>query len=144
MNTFFRTCVYICVVLILFTLAINFINTLGAFPVTIDSGMPPPASGNRTTDLFVAFTGFDGGMAGIFLLFTSVGALASLGISWLVNSPAPTGVYIFSVIFWSTYNGAINTINALEWIPADLLLMGTVGMVFIFAGAVIGMLTGSG
>lgn len=145
MKTLFQTCVIICITMIVFTLAINFVSGLGVFE-TYESGFD---SSGDTDTIFNSTTNLesDDGGSGMDALWAAVLGGAGLGaivLAWVTRSPVIIGVYIFSAIFWASYINALSVININNWIPAGFLLIGTVAMVFIFGGAVAGMLSGSG
>jgi len=139
MNTFFRIALFICLFLVIVNLGWSFIRATGAFGDVAEAGI----TGSDSNDVFYAFTGFSGGMAGIFAVGVSLGAIGAGLASWATKSVVPMGVYLFSVIFWSSYNSSLN-IMAVSQIPGSMTILITVGIMFVFVGAVIGMLTGSG
>jgi len=139
MNTFFRIAIFICLFLIVVNLGWSFIRATGAFPDAGEAGI----SGAESNDVFYAFTGFAGGMAGVFAVGASLGAIGAGLVSWAVKSTTPMGVYLFSIIFWSSYNSSLN-IMSVSHIPGSMQILITVGIMFVFVGAIIGMLTGSG
>jgi len=128
--------------MVVFTLAINFVNSLEVFPI-YESGFEP---GGNSSDTFTNITNVeyenDFGFMAILVLFGGVGAAIVLGA--LIRSPVYLGIALFAAVFWASYINALGVININNWIPAGFLLIGTVVMIFIFAGAIIGMLSGSG
>ena len=144
MKTLYQTCVIICITMLVFTLAINFVSGLGIFaPYSAGVG-----SGGSTDDTFNATTNTSNegsfGMDAVWGMIFGGAAIGAIVVAGVTRSPIIIGVYIFSVVFWVAYLNTLTVIQANDWIPAGFLLMGTTLMVFVFAGAVIGMLSGSG
>lgn len=139
MNTFFRTCLFLCIGLIIFTLGLNFVNGLGVFPTEIEAGV---GSGSDTSSYFSAFAEKD--TSYIWGLVIGGGVIAGGLISVLTRSIVPVGISIYATVFWTSYLRALGVLNIGNYIPADFLLMFTVGIVFLFIGSIVGMLTGSG
>ena len=137
-NTFFQVAIYVCLALIVFNFAYSFIVSLSVFPVG-----PEGVPGSTQASVFRALTGLNTGVADLWLIIVSAGAIATGFISWLIRSPAPIGVYIFSVVFWNSYNAALNALP-LEMLPAEFVIIGTVAMLFLYSAASIGLLTGGG
>ena len=94
--------------------------------------------------LIKELTGLDATGTDMWFMITTIGAGAALAFSWMVHSLTPLGLYLFGVAFWSSYNGTVTLLSMNGWIPGDLILIATVGMAFLFIGAIIGMITGSG
>ncbi len=120
LNTFFQTCIYICIGLIVFTLAINFVSATGVFD--------PVSSGVPADDTSGTFEGFTGGFSMDLMWITvlSIAGLASVAVAILMHSAIPVGVYIFSAVFWASYGNALGVLGGLS-IPSGFLLMGTTG-----------------
>ena len=137
-NTFFQIAIYICLALIVFNLAYSFIASLSVFPVEKEGVYE-----GDSRSIFKTLTGWDDGIAGIWLAMTTLGGVAATGVSFLAKSPAPIGVYIFSHIFWNSYNAALNALP-LEMLPAEFVIIGTVAMLFLYVAAAVGLLTGGG
>ena len=141
MNTFFRIAIWFTMVMLMFTLVLNFIDSLGAFPVDSVPGQQGLDEGNILEKL----TGLSNPtMGGIFLIVTSIGGIAAVGTAVLTHQVSPIGVYLFSVVFWTSYIRINSVLSAGGFIPVEILTIGFVGIMFIFIAAVIGMLTGSG
>lgn len=144
LNTFFQLCLYICIVMIVFTLAVNFINGLNAFESRVETGVPV---GTNTSNTFVNFAGITMNEIWVGVLFGT--GLLSLALAWMMHSAIPVGVWIFSSVFWTSYQSALTAITGIgiegtQIIPADFLLIGTVMMGFFWMGAIAGMFSGSG
>lgn len=144
MNTFFQISIYLSIVLIIFTLSINFISTMNVFG-TLDTGIE--ASGN-TTSVFTKITGLSGGMNAVWLMITTGAGIVSLGLAIWMRSAVPVGAYLFSTIFWTSYIRSISVVNVTGIFNSEplssFLLIGTVGMLFIWAAALVGIFTGGG
>jgi hypothetical protein len=127
--------------------------------------------GTNENDVLGELTGLDSAGTDMWLMVTTVGAAAALAFSWMVHSLTPLGIYLFGVAFWSSYNGTVTIIvhsltplgiylfgvafwssyngtvtiiGMNSWLPGDFILIITVAMTFLFIGAIIGMITGSG
>ena len=141
MNTFFRICIFITLGLIIFSLAINFVEGLNIFPV---SGSPHSNVTGVDNALTVLTKLEDPTMQDLFILVTSVTALLAVGLSYLTASITPLGIFIFGEVFWTAWIRSQVILSYGGFIPGDFLLLFTVGALFVFIAAIIGMLTGSG
>ena len=140
MNTFFRTCIFLCIAIIIFTLGLNVVNGLDVFPTEIESGVA--GSHSDVSNSFSAFS--DEGSDYVWGLVIGGGVLAGGIVSVLTRSIIPVGVSIYSTVFWASYLRALGVLNIGGYIPGDFLLLFTVGVVFLFMASLVGMLTGSG
>lgn len=141
MNTFFRVCVIMSLSLIIFTLSINLINGLGVFPTTVEGGVQNINESNALTLL----TGLDEpNMNAIWLGVTGLTFVLALGLSALTRSIIPIGLHLFGIVFWTSYIRTFTIVEIGNWLPSDLIIIFHVCAIFIFIGAIIGMLTGSG
>lgn len=140
MNTFFRVCVFLILAMLMFSLSVTFIYNLGIFPMPGNPGI----EGINDANVLSRITGLTGGMEGVWLLVTTVSGFGFLMLALLTQSMVPIGLYLFGVVFWTAYLNVASILNVGGFIPGDFLLLFTVGLVFIFIAAVIGMLTGSG
>lgn len=139
LNTFFQLCIYFCICMIVLTLSINFINGLDIFE-TVETGVG--ISGD-SDNIFSQLTGLTGGMEFIWLAVTSLAGVGAVLLATFMHSAIPVGAYLFSVVFWTSYGRSLSVLSGL-YIPSDFLLIGTVAMLFIWAGALAGMFSGSG
>lgn len=139
LNSFFRICIFICLLLIVFNLTWAFVHSLRVFPIG-EEGI----SSGRTSGVIEIFTGLSGGMLGLWELVSILGLAGAGAISWAIKSATPIGLFIFADVFWVSYNGTIQIMNIGNYMPAEFLLIATVGITFLFIAAVVGMLTGSG
>ena len=142
MNSFFRVCIYVCIFMVMFNVGWSFVRGLGVFA---GEGMSSQGiTDEGTNSLFTTFTGFNDGLIGMFTVATAAGLGGSILIGWLTGSAAPIGVYLFGMLFWTSYNGSLSVISMNSWLPGDFILIVTIGMAMVFAAAVIGLLTGGG
>ena len=139
MASFFRTCTYLCMGLIVFTLAINFVNTLGAF-TAYEAGGEDITSQSAIEKI----SGLDGGMATLWGLAVGIGLAGALALVYLSKQISPIGIYLFSTVFWTSWIRMNSVINVGGVMPVELMAIFTVGALFLFVAAMIGMLTGSG
>lgn len=148
LDTFFKKCVHICILMFFFTLIFNFIVGLGVF-----SGVPTPSGqvmeGN-STDLLQQATKsaqYTGGFV-ITNLWSVVllGTFGAIVVAGITRSTAVIGIYLFAYVFWAMYTNLISILATGGFIDnlAGFIAVGTAGMIAIFIAAVIGMLTGSG
>ena len=140
MNTFFRIAVFLAFGMLIFTLAVNFIEGLGVFPIAGSIGQQNITEANAISKL----TGLSGNMDDIFVIATSVGAILGIGLSILTRSIVPVGIYLFGAVFWTSYIRTFSIFSVGGYISGDFLMMFSIGMIFLFIAAVIGMLRGSG
>ena len=143
-STFFQTCVYLCILIIIFTFAISFINSLNLF-YDVETGVGTEGTSNN---IFETITGFSGGFEYIWISLLTATGLGALVVAKLTQSTNMIGVWLFSGVFWTSYSKCISVINisygSQQWIPAQFLIIFTVALLFLWAAAIIGMLTGSG
>lgn len=128
--SFYRTAVYLSIGLIIFSAGITFISGLDVFP-----------TGMEETSVI---TGLDANLDWAWGTIVTFGTLFSLLICILLRSAVPLGINIFGVIFWTSWVHASAILSFGGFIPGEFILLFTIGVGFIFAAAVIGMLTGSG
>ena len=139
-NSFFQTCYYLCIVMIVFSVAIIFVNSLNLF-TDVESGVH---LGDTPDDIFYAITGFRGGAQAMWTALVIGTGVAALGVAVVTKSTNMIGVWLFSTVFWTGYHKCISVVDIGGWIQDSFLLMFTVAFLFLFVGAIIGMLTGSG
>lgn len=151
LTNFYQVCVYICIVMIIFNLCVSFVSGLGVFPYDVDSGIEAGPNSNDTYTNLTDLGGFNNegftGMDGLWIIFLGSGATLIIGLFLvlLTRSTNILGIVLFSGVFWSSYISSFSIINVggfLNDLPG-FVLIGTVGMLFIFSAAVIGMLSGS-
>lgn len=152
MSSFYQICVYICITMVIFNLCVSFVSGMGFYPVSMDVGVEVEGDTNSTFSNITDTGSFNtvglSGMEGLWIIF--LGSSASLGIGLflmlITHSTNVLGVCIFSGVFWSSYVNTLSIINIGGFLVglSGFLIIGTVGMLFIFSAAVIGMLSGSG
>lgn len=148
LNSLFQTCFYLTLVLLVFSLSISFISALGIFG-TVESGVDVDIEdADETTDNVF---GMNINMSVILTAVTSSEGIASLaglgatvGMAILTRSPTLIGVGLFSTLFWTSYIHTANVISVGGFIPVGLIIISSVIVVFLWIGAIIGMITGSG
>jgi len=124
-----------------FSLVANFVAGLGIFPFAEDVGSSSDTSsalGDYTT------LGSNANMWSIFTMVTVGTGLGAIVLAWATHSMTPIGVHLFGAVFWASWLNMQSILGTGEYIPNDLLTVATVGVLFIFIAAIIGMLTGSG
>jgi len=125
--------------LLAFSLVANFVDGLGIFPHTSSIGTEI-----TTSNALSQLTGLDNpSMQGIFLGVTGLAFVGVVALCWATKNVVPLGLYLFGVIFWTSWIRMSSVMSYGGYIPAELLAVFTVGAIFLFVGAIIGMLTGS-
>jgi len=118
--------------------ALNIFGNIG------DMGVKPGDNTSETMGNFTKNPSFSGGMTmGMIwgIVLTASGAVG-LVLAWLTQDASILGVFIFSGVFWSSFINAMVVINAMGFIPLLFIGLFTLPIIFIFVGAVIGMLSG--
>jgi len=141
-GSLFQACFYFCLAVAIATLFINIVQGLNVFG-NPDIGQGVVIGGNES-NVFTSLTGLTGGFEYVWGLAVGLGLAGSAILAWATHSTIPIGVYLFGTLFWTSYSRLISVISIGDYIPADFLLGITVAMMFLFAGAVIGMLSGGG
>jgi len=137
--------------MIVFTLSINFVSGLGVFPTEYESGIVKSDNASETfenlTDIDSQETdsgtviGFDALLIGLL----GAGGVLALVAAWVTRSPVVLGVYAFSAVFWASYIRTLVVLNLDVFGElGGFIAIGTTAMFFVFAGAIAGMLSGSG
>jgi hypothetical protein len=147
MTSFYQVCVYFAVGLMVFTLAISFVEELGVFgPVYPTGGMDVSGNQSSIVQNFTKNPDSTGGFSNVFLLAFGAGTLAGIGgavvIAIATQNATFVGVYIFSVYFWASYINALSIISFGGFLPIGFIALFTIPIGFIFVGAVVGMLSG--
>ncbi|NIQ88323.1 MAG: hypothetical protein GWN93_04300 [Deltaproteobacteria bacterium] len=140
MNTLFRICIVICLGLLIFSLAVSYLEGTGAFEVSGGAGKD---IGSTSTVLGDATDIDETNMNyiwGVVITSTIVGAIGS----YFMHSVVPIGISIFSSVFWASFINTHGILSVGGYIPGDLMTIFTIVTVFVFIGACVGMLTGSG
>ena len=143
-NNLFQICIFLTIGLMVFTIAVNFMSGLHIFgPVTPDLGHE---TGNNTTDALKSFTkspDYPMGLSTGALWGIVLGAIAvGLAIAILTQDATFVGIYIFSAVFWASFINAWAILGSTGFIPVAFLGLFALPIIFIFIGAVVGMLSG--
>ena len=147
MNTFYQICIYITVVMILFTLSVNFVSAMNVFPVSTDTGIITGETTNETMAEFTRSEEYsDGFLMDNLWAVVLTGIAGGMVVALITHSTSIIGVYIFCFTFWSSYGNVLSMLQSNNFLSDmwGFVMIATVGMSFIFVGAVAGMLSGSG
>ena len=150
-SSYTKFCMSACIFMIIITLVMNFVFILGVF----DSHTPSPILNQSIEDVTKVAGGDVLSMLGTNIIGLFTGAiLASGGLILVVALAGRTGswnilsAYLFGLVFWGSWGTNIAFINSYgDFFAAPamgaLYLIITVVMIFIFAGATIGILGGT-
>ena len=139
-DNLFRVCLGFTIMLLAFSLVANFVSALGVFPHTTNIGL----DAGDTDDALAELTGLDSpNMQAIFIGVTGLTFIGAVALSVLTKTITPIGLHLFGVVFWTSWIRMSSVLGYGGYIPAELLGVFTIGAMFIFIGAIIGMLTGS-
>jgi len=150
LNTFLQISIYISIALIIFTLCVNFVSALDVYQTTVETGIVTTGSSDN---IFSEITGLSGGMEYVWGIVLTITGVLSVGAAILMHSAIPIGAYLFSAIFWTSYNRCIAVVNVpigggaflFSTEPLSLFLtIVTVGILFLWGAAIVGIFTGSG
>ena len=146
-ETFFQICIIFSILLIVFNVSIVFVNAIDVFGSEVESGIA--IEGDDTSDnIFHKLTGYSEGAQGIWTVILGVSGILSIGVAILMHSAVPVGVWIFSEVFWTSYTALIGIVNINNIFTSEplsyFLLIFTVGLLFVWMGALAGMFSGSG
>ena len=128
----------------------SFVDAMGAFPTGKESPFDTSTGNytNVTEQLSSKVTGL-GHMSFSEVWLVGIGATTVIGVAALLIAGVTNmiGIYIFGTFFWGSWFQVINIFGTFDFLESGagliLLTMITVGMTFMFIGAVIGMLSGS-
>jgi len=146
LNSLFQTCLYIVIIMTVFSLSVTLISSLGIFG-SLDSGVSTDLENESSTfesisDItmndFWSFLSSEEGLTSI------IGLGATVGLAILTRSPTLIGVGLFSTVFWTSYMNVNGILSIGGYLPVELMVIGYIVMFFLWVGAVIGMITGSG
>jgi len=147
-ETFFQICIIFSILLIVFTLSINFVNALDVYGGSPVEQSVTYETGDTSDDIFAKISGLEGGAQYIWATVLSVTGIVSIAVAILMHSAVPVGVWIFSSVFWASYLRTISIINIDNVFTASpmaqFLVIITVGLIFVWLGALAGMFGGSG
>ena len=140
MNSFFRICVMICLLMLVFSLVANFVSSLDIFP-----GVDPMGVDVDDSDALSVLTGLDdANMNAIWLGVTGLTFIGAVALAALTRSMTPIGLHLFGMVFWTSWI-RMNIIFVQQMhIPGDFFVIATVGMLFLFIAAIVGLMTGGG
>lgn len=139
-NTAFQACMYFTIILLIFTLSVNFVSAANFFNTQTPTGVELNTSSTNST--FLTLTGQT--TTDLWLLVLVAAGAGGIVVAWLTHSTAILGVYLFSVIFWGSYGSMLGVTRIGNYIPVAFLFIATAALIFIWMGAIIGMLSGSG
>jgi hypothetical protein len=144
-NNFYQICIFTTIGLMVFCLCVN---VFVGFQIFGNIGEMGPLTGNTSDQTIQNFTknpNFPDGMTmgAIWGVVLSSSVAVGLVLAWLYQDASILGVFIFSGVFWSSYINAMVIIGAMAFIPVVFVGLFTVPIFFLFAAAVIGMLSGS-
>ena len=137
LSNYFRIAVYFCLVMIVFTMAVNFISALNIFT---EAHAGVPISGDED-NVFSKISDFTGGMAQFWIILTTIEGIVVIAIAKVVGSTNIIGVWLFGTIFWKSYINSLVVTDVTKLIPVDFIAMFTVALIFIWVAAVISMFT---
>lgn len=138
MDNFFQLCFFYCLFISLFMIAINIVNGLNLF-TPVASGIS--SAGKTPDNIFAEITGLSGGMEFVWTALLSAVGFIVLVVVKITQSTSLIGVYLLSSVFWTSFTKFISTVNINNWIPSNIMTLFIVGSMFIWIGAMIGMLT---
>jgi len=131
---------YFTIIILIFTLCVNFVSATGFFPVEVETGIElNETSGNQT---FFTLTGDS--TTDLWAIVISGAGAIGLVVAWITRSPAILGVYLFSTVFWISYINMWGITNLGNYIPLAFSSIAHGAMLFLWIGAVAGMLSGGG
>jgi len=140
-NSFFQICYDWVLIIILATISISIVSSLYVF-TKVDTGMAMDLS--SADGVFKTVTGLTGGAQWVWLTIITAGGLGALVVAKLTQSTNMIGVYLFSTVLWTSWIKCLSVIDIGNWVPLEFKVLFTFGVMFLYVGAIIGMLTGSG
>lgn len=142
MSTFTGFCIAACVFMLFVNFGFMFVSSFGGFDTTIPASLN--LTGNSSANYNKAFN-FD--YVRTFAIGITVLGLGALTMCYLTGTTNMLGVYLFGATFWAGWINLVSIFNMgsfLDNAPGQVLIsMLTIGMMIMFTGAVIGMLSGS-
>jgi len=142
LNSFFRICVMFILLMLAFSLIANFVGSMGMFPNVSGIGAEGVEGSN---DALAKFTGLeDPNMQALFLGVTGLTFIGACALAFLTKTITPIGIHIFGAVFWASWINMLSIFSYGGYVPGDFLIVFTVGVMFVFIAAIVGMLTGSG
>jgi len=121
-------------------MAVSVVSSWNLF-IAVEAG---PAASGASDNVLSLLTGFSGGMEYIWTLVLTVGGISSIVAAKFMQNSSIIGVWLLSSVMWTSYNKCIASININDWIPGSFLGLFTTALLFIWAAAIIGMMSNSG
>ena len=149
LNTLFSTCIYITIVMFIFTVLLNFIMGLNLFSaISMPMGHTIAENDSLILQSITISREYTGGlvMENLWAVVLA-GSVAGVILGILTHSTVFVGIYIFCFTFWSAYVNLLSIINIggyLQGTMSGMVVAGTGAMILIFIGAIAGMTSGSG
>jgi hypothetical protein len=146
LNNLFKQCLYFCILLIIFTFSLSFISSLwygtGATGTTdYKMGNTPASTANESYMSFINnITGLNTGFSALWLFASIISAGGVFVFAAASHQTTPVAVWLFGEIFWTCWIRAFS----IPYIPSEIAVIFTTAIMFVFAGAVIGILGYSG
>ena len=132
----------ICLLMLVFSLVANFVGGLGVFPEVGEIG---DGSIDEDSKALSSLTDLSSpSMSALFIGVTGLTFLGAVALAALTKTIIPIGLHLFGVVFWASWMNMTHILSFGGYIPADFLIVITVGVMFVFIAAIVGMLTGSG
>ena len=149
LSSFYQICIYICLVLIVFNLCINFVAALNVFPVndlSTDSQIPKSSDYNETFSSVTIYPSV-GNVLATLLTASGIGFFAGVALGLRMHSTVFVSIGLFTGAFWSSYYNTISIMNINGFLTSDPMIyftvIGTTGIGIIFIAAVNSMLGGT-
>jgi hypothetical protein len=140
LSTLFQRVIYFSIVLVIFVMVIAFLDGMHIFGPSQKIGMD--TVGKDAPSVFQSFiteiSGLDSGLSGIWLLAIGTSWVTSAALVYLSGSFVPLAITGLGTVFWTAYIHAHTILSS--FIPSDFMLIIDVAMIFIFVGAVYGIL----
>jgi len=142
MKSFFQIAIIITFIMFIFSLVASFVSSLGVFPYNADD---LGQSIDEDTDFLVRFTDLGSPtINAIFLGVTGLTFLGAVALAVLTRSVVPIGLHLFGLVFWHSWTKTSMVLSYGGYIPPELLVIFTVGVMFVFIASIVGILTGGG
>jgi hypothetical protein len=151
-NSATKFCMAACIFMIILSLSMNIVTIMGVFPTDVPSPVINQSTVNATQKLaggdIFSFLGLN------IATILSTAFLSVAGFALVVAYATRTGsfnlvaVYLFGLVFWGSWFANLSLFNYGGYfndypVMQSIYLLITVVMVFIFAGAAIGILGGN-
>jgi len=125
-----------------FSLVANFVAGLDIFPNVTNIGMEDAESSESA---LTALTGLDSpDMNAIWIGVTGLTFFGAVALAALTKSMIPIGLHLFGAVFWTSWIRMSSILSYGSYIPDEFLIVFTVGVLFVFIAAIIGLITGGG